>query len=41
MKKLGTVLLTALLAASAVSACDGKDGEKSKTKDKTKTEQSR
>jgi hypothetical protein len=41
MKIISTLLLAALFSASAISACEGKDGEKSKTKDKTKTEQSR
>ena len=38
MKKLGIILLAGIFATAAASACDGKDGEKSKTKDKTKTE---
>lgn len=41
MKKLAALLVVALFAAAAVNACDGKDGEKSKTKDKTKTEASK
>jgi hypothetical protein len=38
MKKLAVVLLVTFSAFAALSACDGKEGEKSKTKDKTKTE---
>lgn len=41
MKTLASMLLFSLVATAAVNACDGKDGEKSKTKDKTKTEQSK
>lgn len=39
MKLLVTAVFALLLAATAASACPGKEGEKGKTKDKTKTEQ--
>ncbi len=41
MKTLATFALIAFCSVAAVNACDGKDGEKSKTKDKTKTEASK
>ena len=41
MKKLMALAIVALFATAAANACDGKDGEKSKTKDKTKTEASK
>lgn len=41
MKKLAAILFLAIFATAAANACDGKDGEKSKTKDKTKTEASK